>query len=126
MILKILYSIFVLSLNFLIYIGINKRNFSFKQVVILIFYGIFICILNYNLDVLPNKLILFLILFSASIIILDYFKKNVNVYQKSNLLDKEKVEKMKFILVNIVMPVMITIYELLMIWSDKLLNNIFK
>jgi len=106
--------------------GINKRNFSFKQVVILIFYGIFICILNYSLDILPSKLILLLILFSASIIILDYFKKNVNVYQKSNLLDKEKVEKMKFILVNIVMPAMITIYELLMIWSDKLLNNIFK
>ncbi|GEM_PF-1367521 len=126
MILKILYSIFVLSLNFLIYMGINKRNFSFKQVVILIFYGIFICILNYSLDILPSKLILLLILFSASIIILDYFKKNVNVYQKSNLLDKEKVEKMKFILVNIVMPAMITIYELLMIWSDKLLNNIFK
>lgn len=126
MILKILYSIFVLFLNFLIYIGINNRNFSFKQVIILIFYGISICILNYNLDILPNKLILLLILFSTSIIILDYFKKNVDVYQKSNLLDKEKVEKMKFILANIVMPVMITIYELLMIWSDKLLNNIFK
>ena len=61
--------------------------------------------------------------FSLSIIVLNFFKSFINVYQKSNLLDNEKVEKVKFIMLNVMMPIMITVYQILIIWVDKLFDK---
>lgn len=120
MIVKILYSLFVLVLNFLIYQGISKGNIKKKQIIVLISFGLLIAFLNYKLSSLPNELMLFLLIFSISVIVLNFFKKNSTVFQRSNLLDNNKVEKFKFVMVTIILPIMITIYQFLIIWSDKL------
>jgi hypothetical protein len=122
MFIKILYSIFVLLMNFLIYRGIQKK-INKSQFMFLIIYGASIVFLNYKFCTLSNKLILFLVLFSISIIVLNFFKKNINVFERSNLLDNDKVERIKFVMVNVIMPIMITVYQFLIIWSDKLFDK---
>lgn len=125
MIVKILYSIFVLLMNFLIYRGIVKQK-NRKHYMLLIFYGAIIFFINYELGTLSIKLILFLVLFSMSIIVLNFLKNNINVFERSNLLGNEKVVKIKFFMVTVIMPIMITIYQFLMIWSDKLFDKMIK
>lgn len=122
MVIKILYSVFVFLLNFLIYKGIQKQ-FNRNHYIILLAYTTVIVFLNYKLEVLSNKLILFLVLFSMSIIVLNFFKNRINVFERSNLLENGKVERIKFIMVNVIMPIMITIYQFLIIWSEKLFEK---
>lgn len=125
MIIKILYSIFVLLLNFLIYKGIQKQ-FNRNHYIILLSYAAIIIFLNYKLEALSNKLVLFLVLFSMSIIVLNFFKKRINVFERSNLFENGKVEQIKFIMVNVIMPIMITIYQFLIIWSEKLFEKMIQ
>ena len=70
--------------------------------------------------------ILSVILFSFSIIVLNFLKSFINVYERSNLIDIEKVSKMKFIMLNVIMPIMITIYQIMIIWLDKLFDKMIK
>ncbi len=123
MIIKVLYTVFVLLLNYLIYKKIDGGKISKNYLILLVIYGVIIIGLNYMLNSLSNKLIIFLLFFSLSIIVLNFFKSFINVYQKSNLLDNEKVEKVKFIMLNVMMPIMITVYQILIIWVDKLFDK---
>ena len=120
---KVLYTVFVLLLNYLIYKKIDGGQISKNYLILLVIYGVIIIGLNYMLNSLSNKLIIFLLFFSLSIIVLNFFKSFINVYQKSNLLDNEKVEKVKFIMLNVMMPIMITVYQILIIWVDKLFDK---
>ncbi len=126
MIIKVLYTVFVLLLNYLIYKKINEGKINGSQLTLLVIYLVLITILNYTFGSVSNKLILFLLLFSFSIIVLNFFKSFINVYQKSDLLDNVKVEKVKFIMLNVMMPIMITVYQILIIWVDKLFDKMIK
>lgn len=126
MIIKVLYTVFVLLLNYLIYKKIDGGKISKNYLILLVIYGVIIIGLNYMLNSLSNKLIIFLLFFFLSIIVLNFFKSFINVYQKSNLLDNEKVEKVKFIILNVMMPIMITVYQILIIWVDKLFDKMIK
>lgn len=126
MIIKVLYTVFVLLLNYLIYKKINEGKINGSHLTLLVIYLVLITILNYIFGSVSNKLILFLLLFSFSIIVLNFFKSFINVYQKSDLLDNVKVEKVKFIMLNVMMPIMITVYQILIIWVDKLFDKMIK
>jgi hypothetical protein len=126
MIIKVLYTVFVLFLNYLIYKKIDGGKISKNHLILLVIYGVIIIGLNYMLNSLSNKLVIFLLFFSFSIIVLNFFKSFINVYQKSDLLDNEKVEKVKFIMLNVMMPIMITVYQILIIWVDKLFDKMIK
>ena len=127
MLIKFFYTIFVLCLNYIIYKKINEGKLNKNHLIGLIVYGLSVVIFNYIFDMLSNKLILLLLLFSFAIIILNFLKSFINVYQKSDLVDEEKVAKFKFIMLNVIMPIMITIYQILIIWSeglfDKMINK---
>ncbi|OXA83530.1 hypothetical protein SAMN06265346_103280 [Flavobacterium hercynium] len=126
MTIKILYSAFILFLNFSIYKGIQKRSINTKQLFALAIFAMTILILNFKFEALSNKLILFLVPFSFSIFVLDFFKNTIDVYEKSDLLVKQKIERFKFLMINIMLPILITIYQLLMIWSEKLFSQMIK
>ncbi|OUD23966.1 hypothetical protein [Flavobacterium psychrophilum] len=126
MIIKILYTVFVLFLNYLIYKKINEGKISGNHLILLAIYLALIIILNYIFGSVSNKLIFFLLLFSFSTIVLNFFKSFINVYQKSDLLDSKKVEKAKFIMLNVMMPIMITVYQVIIIWVDKLFDKMIK
>ena len=126
MIIKVLYTVFVLLLNYLIYKKISEGKISGNYLLLLVIYLALIIILNYIFGSVSNKLIFFLLLFSFSIIMLNFFKSFINVYKKSDLLDNEKVEKAKFIMINIMMPIMITVYQIIIIWVDKLFDKMIK
>jgi len=123
MLIKFFYTIFVLCLNYIIYKKINEGKLNKNHLIGLIVYGLSVVIFNYIFDMLSNKLILFLLLFSFAIIILNFLKSFINVYEKSDLVDEEKVAKFKFIMLNVIMPIMITIYQILIIWSEGLFNK---
>lgn len=123
MLIKFFYTIFVLCLNYIIYKKINEGKLNKNHLIGLIVYGLSVVIFNYIFDILSNKLILFLLLFSFAIIILNFLKSFINVYEKSDLVDEEKVAKFKFIMLNVIMPIMITIYQILIIWSEGLFNK---
>jgi hypothetical protein len=123
MIIKVLYTLFVILLNYLIYKRIDEGKINKSHLVLLGAYFIIIIVLNYITGTVSNKLILFLVLFSLSIIVLNFFKSFINVYEKSNLIDKEKVARIKFIMINVIMPIMITIYQIMIIWIDKLFDK---
>ena len=127
MVIKFFYTIFVLCFNYIIYKKIIEGKLNKNHLIGLIVYGLSVVIFNYIFDMLSNKLILFLLLFSYAIIILNFLKSFINVYQKSDLVDEEKVAKFKFIMLNVIMPIMITIYQILIIWSeglfDKMINK---
>ena len=123
MIIKVLYTIFVLLLNYLIYKRIYEGKINKNHLILLGVYFVIIIILNYITGSVSNKLILFLVLFSLSIIILNFFKSFINVYEKSGLIDIEKVARIKFIMINVIMPIMITIYQIMIIWVDKLFDK---
>lgn len=126
MIIKILYTVFVLLLNFLIYKRIDEGKINKSHLILLGVYFVLITVLNYAIEAVSNKLMLFLILFSFSIIVLNFLKSFINVYERSNLIDIEKVSKMKFIMLSVIMPIMITIYQIMIIWLDKLFDKMIK
>lgn len=123
MIIKILYTIFVLLLNYLIYKRIDEGKANKNHLILLGVYFVIIIVLNYITSSVSNKLVLFLVLFSLSIIVLNFFKSFINVYEKSGLIDNEKVAKIKFIMINVIMPIMITIYQIMIIWIDTLFDK---
>lgn len=123
MIIKVLYTLFVILLNYLIYKRIDEGKINKNHLVLLGVYFIIIIVLNYITSSVSNKLILFLVLFSLSIIVLNFFKSFINVYERSNLIDNEKVARIKFIMINVIMPIMITIYQTMIIWIDKLFDK---
>lgn len=123
MLIKFFYTIFVLCLNYIIYKKVNEGKLNKNHLIGLIVYGLSMFIFNYAFNTLPNKLIIFLLLFSFSIIVLNILKGLINVYEKSELIDEAKIIKFKFIMLNVMLPIMITIYQILIIWSDGLLNK---
>lgn len=123
MIIKILYTIFVLLLNYLIYKRIDEGKANKNHLILLGVYFVIIIVLNYITSSVSNKLVLFLVLFSLSIIVLNFFKSFINVYEKSGLIDNEKVARIKFIMINVIMPIMITIYQIMIIWIDMLFDK---
>lgn len=123
MIIKILYTIFVLLLNYLIYKRIDEGKANKNHLILLGVYFVIIIVLNYITSSVSNKLVLFLVLFSLSIIVLNFFKSFINVYEKSGLIDNEKVARIKFIMINVIMPIMITIYQIMIIWIDTLFDK---
>jgi hypothetical protein len=126
MTIKILYTVFVLLLNYLIYKKISKGESSKSHIILLAIYFAIIVALNYIFNSVSHKLILFLLLFSFSIILLNFFKSFVNVYERSDLLDNGKVKKIKSIIFNIIMPIMITVYQIILIWLDKLFEEMIR
>lgn len=118
MILKIGYSLFFLLLNFVLYLKLNNKNIS-KNYLGLIPFGLVLVASNFYFEVLPAQLFYFLIIFSCSIFIMKYLSRSVNILKNSELTNEEKVIAFKELLFNKIFPVMITIFQIVTIWSGK-------
>ncbi|MCW4467986.1 hypothetical protein OGH69_03330 [Flavobacterium sp. MFBS3-15] len=124
MLIKILFSLFVILINSLIYIKINRLFIKPVWVVTIILYGVLISLLNYFLELLPNRLIYFLIVFSAALIILNIMAVRQGVMRRSNLAVAEKIQAVKYFIVKKLFVAMVTIFQLLLIWSPTLFEKI--
>lgn len=122
MIIKILYSVFVILFNYFIYQSI-LGNTKKKTLIIIVLFGVSIFIINLITKSVPNVLILFFWFFSGAIIVINYLAKMISVRQNSNLSNKREIEKIKQIMVNLILPIFLTIYQFLMIWSEKILEK---
>jgi hypothetical protein len=114
---------FVLTLNFFIYKRITNGKINKTHWTLLGIFSLFVIALNNSIASVSPKLILFLILFSLSIMLLSFFISFVKVFERSNLIDAKKTTRAKFLMVNVIMPAMITIFQILIIWINKFFDE---
>ena len=84
-------------------------------------------ILNLLFGELPNKLIPILLLYSFALLILSFMSSIIDVTKNSNsnLSEevKEKFRTTKFYMVNLIMPIGITIFQIMLIFDKELQSN---
>jgi multidrug transporter EmrE-like cation transporter len=135
-IVKILYSIFFLVLNYFLYTWSYKGlRIRYKYLYFLGLSAIFLFLLNVffekSLFNIFNKLFLVLLLFSSSIIIFKYLRKFVDLSNRHNLLKenpqlKEKYNRFTNFIFSDLYTILLIIYELLLIWSPLILNDLLE
>jgi hypothetical protein len=123
MIIKILFTILVLAINYILYRKFNRQEIKLHFIVIALGYGVTVATVNFIVNVLPKQLIFFLLMFSASIIIMNVMMRSSKVMQRSNLPDIEQIQKVKDFLLNKIFICLITIFQVLLIWSPVMFNN---
>lgn len=120
MILKICYSIFFIFLNIFIYLKINNKTILNKNYLyFFILTALLLVVVNSYFKFISNSLFLFLIVFSLSIFLMNYMSSFIGVFQKSNLLDEEKIQNFKRIIFKLIIPLFITFFQIVTIWFDK-------
>jgi len=90
-----------------------------KYIWILLAYFIILIFINYNFKIIPNKLLFLLLIFSISIIVLNFLKKYINL--KNNPLLKNSgysydYQDIKNLFLTKIIPVAIFVYQILLIW----------
>jgi len=123
MIIKILFTLFVFGVNFLIFRKINQLALKPFWVIAITVYGALISLLNCFLEILPSGSIFFLIVFSASLIILDAMSRRYSVTKRTNLVVAEKYQAIKYYIVKKVFIIMVSIFQLLLIWYPTMFKK---
>lgn len=126
MIIKFLFTVFFLTLNFFILKRIKGTKTKQNQWILLAAYFFLITSLNVIVKTISLKLVAILILFSLSLFLLNFFKSFVSVYERSNFKGIKKLTRVKDIMLNVFMPIMITIFQIIAIWNDEKFDHVIK
>ncbi len=122
---KILNIILLVLINFLIMKFLLERKYS--NLVYSIIPTVIFIIINFYFGELPNKLILVILFYSIALLILSFMSSLIDVTKnnKSNLSEelKQKFRKTKYYIVKIVMPVGVTIFQIILILNKEIQNK---
>ena len=94
-----------------------------KQAIIGTFLMLMIIVLNFIYGTVPRPIFFILIIFSMAIIVLRFLSRSLNVYRGSKALtlpQKTKINHYKVVTFDFIFPALIFIYQLLLIWSTEL------
>ena len=101
----------------------NLSNLGYALIPVCIF--IFINLFFGNL---PHKLIPIILFYSLALIILSYMSSWINVIKnsKANVSEEFKIkfQKFKLFIVNIIMPIGITLFQIILVWNKEVQNRI--
>ncbi len=118
---QILHSLFFALLNYVLYLKYN--NGTIKRIYIFLLIIIFLSLLLYNhfYKDISNQLFLFALMFSVSLVILQFMRKFLTVFEKNKALEKRKQSKEKILLIqniilNRILIIGLLFYQLLLIW----------
>jgi len=118
---QILHSLFFAILNYVLYLEYN--NGSIKRIYIYLLIIVFFALLVYNhfYKGVSNQLFLFALMFSVSLVILQFMRKFLTVFEKNKALEKRKQSKEKILLIqniilNRILIIGLLFYQLLLIW----------
>lgn len=123
MIIKILFTFLVLAINYILFRKFNNQTVKHNWVLSAFIFGLLVIGLNFIVKALPNQLPLFLIIFSFSTVILNTMKKSSSVIERSNLANTKQLQKIKDFVFNKVFYFLITIFQMLLIWSPALFQH---
>lgn len=130
-IIKSLHTLFFGAVFFIIYMKYNK-TISVKPlyIIILLLNLIVLFSLNTIYSSIPNRLLLILLMFSFSIVVLNIMKglvsmENSQVLKNNNNL-KVNYQYIKTVLFEKVIPIMVFLYQLLLIWCPVLFERMSK
>lgn len=118
-------SLLIICINLCVTIFlINKNwktlNYSFYLAVLFI-------ILNLIIDDFPLKLIPIILFYSLAILILSFMSNQINIINNNSTvseLTKMKLAKIKFYFISFVLPILITIFQIIFLLSAEMQNEI--
>ncbi len=117
---QVLNIILLIFINFLIVKFFLNRNYSN------LWYALIPTILfistNLLFGALPNKLIPIILFYSFALLILSFMSTLIDVTKKSLAKEetKQKFRKFKYYLVNVMMPIAITIFQIMLIFDTEM------
>ena len=122
---EIINSIIMICINlFIINFLLNKNwkflKYSFYLTCLFIF-------LNLIIESLPYKLIPIILFYSLSILILNFMSNQINVIKNNSTvseLAKIKLLKIKFYAISYIFPIMITIFQIILLFSTEMQNEL--
>jgi len=120
-IIKLLHTLFFGAIFYIIFMRYNYRiSVKTQYIISLIINLVILFSLNTFYSVVPNKLLFILLVFSLSIIVLNFIKDYVDL-GGSKLLENSKdvknnYDKIKNAVFSKIVPIMIFFYQLLLIW----------
>ncbi len=112
--------ILLILINFLIMKFLINRNYSnlwYALIPTLLFIST-----NLLFGALPNKLISIILFYSFALLILSFMSTLIDVTKKSVVSEetKQKFRKFKYYLVNVMMPIAITIFQIILILDTEM------
>lgn len=129
---QILHSLLFIFMSYILYLKYNNGNVKPIDVYLIIISSLSLLIYNSFFNGLSNKLFFVLLIFSPSIVILQFMRNFVNVFEINKELVKRKQLKEKvlsvqdFVFKKLFIG-MICIYQLLLIWIpgifEKMMGN---
>ncbi|OGS74620.1 MAG: hypothetical protein A3G95_09155 [Flavobacteria bacterium RIFCSPLOWO2_12_FULL_31_7] len=119
---EILNIILLILINLFIMKFLLKRNYS--NLLYAIIPTIIFIIINLLFGQLPNKLIPIILFYSFASLILSFMSSLIDVTKntKSNVSEefKEKFRKTKYYIVNLIMPIGVTIFQIILILNREM------
>lgn len=126
---KVAHTLFFLAITVAIYFRRNKK--SPMKLMVLTILGVSLVILfflNSMYCIISNKLFILLLIFSMGMFILPYLENITDLNQSSALKGKENFQtsyfNVKTLIFNIFLPLLILIYQLLLIWIPAIFEQI--
>lgn len=129
---QILHSLFFIFVSYILYVKYNNGTVKPINVYLIIISSLSLLIYNSFFNGLSNKLFFVLLIFSLSIVIIQFMRNFVNVFETNKELEKRKQLKENVLSVQDfvfkkLFIVLICIYQLLLIWVpgifDKMMEN---
>lgn len=129
---QILHSLFFIFVSYVFYLKYNNGVVKPSYIYSIVFCGLLFFVFNYFFNGLSNKLFFVLLIFSLSIVILQFMRNFVNVFETSKKLENRKqlkedvVSVQDFVFKKLFIGLICT-YQLLLIWIpgifEKMIEN---
>lgn len=129
---QILHSLFFIFVSYILYLKYNNGTVKPINVYLIIISSLSLLIYNYFFNGLSNKLFFVLLIFSLSIVIIQFMRNFVNVFETNKKLEKRKQLKenvlsvQDFVFKKLFIG-LICFYQLLLIWIpgifEKMMEN---
>lgn len=125
---QILHSLFFIFVSYILYLKYNNGNVKPIHIYSIIISGLLLLAYNSFFNGLSNKLFLVLLIFSLLIVILEFMRNFVNVFENNKELEKQKPLKENILSIQNfifkkIFVVGICFYQLLLIWIPAIFEK---
>jgi len=126
-IIKILHSIFFIILGYIYFCSYNEKKKFINAISIywMVFYLIFLIVINHLFVIISNDLLAFLLMFSFGMVVLQFIANKASVFaKKSKVLRLSKENGIKDYILKKLFIALLVIYQLLLIWDSSIFEGL--
>lgn len=126
---QLLHSLFFIFVSYILYLKYNNyRSIKTCYIYSGVFSGLLLLVYNYTFNGLSNKLYFILLIFSLSIVAIQFMRNFLNVFGRDHELEQQKQLKEKFPSVqdfafNKLLIGLTCTYQLLLIWIPEIFQR---